>query len=262
MKIHVLGCGSAFTQKNYQSNYLLEHEGKYLLFDAGSDIRFSLRDSNLKVSDIDAVYISHLHADHAGGLEYLAFSTFFNPATKGSIKLFGNKEVLKFGWEHTWSGGLRSIEGTICSLDDYFKVSRLEENGSFLWNGIMFQTVQSVHIMDGYSIVPSFGLMIYCPDSTKKIYFTADQQFCPFQIQKFYDEADIIIQDCETVPDNYASKVHAHYSFLKTLPLETKNKMYLTHYNDNVLADFENLNDRAKLDGFLGFLLKNQVLEV
>ena len=42
MRIGFAGTGSAFTMKNYQTNTLIEQNGKYLLIDAGMDIRFSL----------------------------------------------------------------------------------------------------------------------------------------------------------------------------------------------------------------------------
>jgi len=64
MNIIFAGTGSAFCMKNYQSNILIHKNGKYLLFDAGGDVRFALRDVGLSYKDISALYISHLHADH------------------------------------------------------------------------------------------------------------------------------------------------------------------------------------------------------
>lgn len=253
MKIIPIGCGSAMCLENFQSNFVIEHNGKRFLLDAGDDVRFALKAQKLKVADLDAVYISHLHGDHANGVQQLAFGTFFNPVTCRQITLYGNRGVIQLGWDHCWQGGMASLEGRICNIDSYFKVERIDENGMFVWNNIVFQTVQTVHIMNGYSIVPSFGLIMTDPDSTKKVYFTTDTQFCPHQIQKFYDQVDIIVQDCETVPDQFASKVHSHFSFLSTLDEKTKSKMYLTHYNDNVSSDWETNNERAKAQGFRGF---------
>lgn len=262
MKIIPIGCGSALCTENFQSNYIVEHDGKRLLLDSGDDTRFALKAVGLKLTDIDAVYISHLHGDHANGVQQLAFGTYFNPATKCSIKLYGNHKVLEDGWNHTWSGGMRSLEGENPSLDKYFQVERVPLNGMFRWNGITFQTVQTVHVMDAYGIVPCFGLIMNIPESIKKVYFTTDTQFCPHQIQKFYDQVDVIIQDCETVPDMYASKVHSHFKFLKTLNEETKAKMYLTHYNDNCSLDIDKCDEEAKANGFKGFLKIRQPIEL
>ena len=118
--------------------------------------------------------------------------------------------------------------------------------------------------MNGYTIVPSFGLMI---SDAKKIYITADSQFNPNQIKDFYRAADIIIQDCETAP--YKSGVHAHYDELITLDTETKNKMYLWHYMDNVLEEgcglrniSSDFQEKAIKDGFKGFLERGEEVEI
>ena len=42
MKIKILGAGSAFTMKGYQSNIVIEYNERNLLIDAGGDIRFAL----------------------------------------------------------------------------------------------------------------------------------------------------------------------------------------------------------------------------
>src|SRR3982751_6023894 len=81
MKLTFIGTGSAFTvgHHNYQSNMFLETQGDRLMIDCGSDARLALHDLGLSYQDIGSVYISHLHADHSGGLEWLAFSRKFDP---------------------------------------------------------------------------------------------------------------------------------------------------------------------------------------
>ena len=268
MKLIFLGTGSAFTLNNFQSNILIEHNEKKLLLDAGSDIRFSLQNMNLTYRDIDAVYVSHLHADHAGGIEYLGFCSYFDP-TKEKITLFGSGEVLRTGWDNSWKGGLESIQGKLLSLNDFFDTKPIKPNGSFTWQGINFKIVQSVHIMNGYSIVPCYGLMIEAPaevdgedDSQefkpKTIFWTADCQFCPSQIMDFYKEADFIIQDCETT--DFKSGVHANFIDLSTLPEQIRKKMFLTHYQDNVVVNFEQWQQLAEKSN-LKFAEKGQTIK-
>lgn len=235
MKFTFLGTGSAFTMKNYHANTMITQNGKNLLLDAGSDIRFSLRDAGLNYKNIDALYLTHLHSDHCGGCEYLAFTTYFDSSVKEKITLIGNNELIRDLWNNTLKGGLKSVQGKRTILDDYFDVQMIKRNGKFVWEDIEFHIVQSIHIMDEYSIVPSFGLMIKDPDTKKTIYYTGDTQFCPIQILDFYKEADLIIHDCECLP--FKSGVHASFMDLITLPSEIKAKMMLHHYQDAVLAD-------------------------
>ena len=121
MEIKVLGAGSAFCLENYQSNFIVTIDGKNLLLDCGGDIRFSLREQGLSYKDIDSVYISHAHADHVGGLEFLAFCTMFDPSAKKPT-LYCEKQLLSELWPNTLRGGLETIEGRLVSLSDYFDI--------------------------------------------------------------------------------------------------------------------------------------------
>lgn len=255
MKIIPVGTGSAFTMKNWQSNFIIEQGEKRLLIDAGGDIRWGLKDLGLNYKSFDAIYLTHQHADHVGGMEYFGFCSYFDPSCP-KIRLFGHKKVLKDAWSDSLRGGLRSIQGKCVELEDYFDIVALEDNGMFLWQNVQFNLVQSIHIMDGYSMVPSFGLMIKPYENVRTIYFTSDSQFAPHQIQTFYDQADVIIQDCETAP--FKSGVHAHYDQLKTLNDKTKNKMYLFHFQDNVIDAWDECTKKAQAEGFRGFLKKGE----
>jgi ribonuclease BN (tRNA processing enzyme) len=252
MKLTFLGTGSAFTigADNWQSNMLLEApSGKKLLIDCGTDIRFSLAEVGLSAKDIDAVYISHPHADHCGGLEWLAFSTYFNPMCKRP-RLVASADLVDELWHNTLKGGMGSIQGQIASLDLYFEVNAIGPNGAFVWEGVTFQLVQVIHYMDGFRFVPSYGLMFDL--NGKKVFLTTDTQFAPNQIRDFYNMADLIFHDCETSP--FKSGVHSHFSDLATLPEEYKGKMWLYHYQPGDLPD-------AVREGFQGFIVKGQSFE-
>jgi ribonuclease BN (tRNA processing enzyme) len=267
LKIHFIGTGTAGTLKNYHTNFLIEQNGKFMLIDAGSDIRFSLRDFGKSMTDIDAVYISHLHGDHSGGIESLGFGTFFIPGKKRSIKLYGNGEVLQNGWAKTWSGGMESlqeglIEG-IANLDTYFDTMLIHKNGMFEWEGLECYPVQSVHIMSGYSTIPSYGLMVATPEG-QKVYFTTDTQYCPHQIKSFMEMSDLVICDCECTP--FISGVHANFSEWIQFPKNLKEKMLLTHYQDFVLAeDGKSISDewrqKAIDAGFIGFAARGETID-
>lgn len=250
MKLRFVGSGSAFTLNNYQSNMLLEAEnGTKLLIDCGADIRFALRDLGLDHRDIDNVYISHLHSDHVGGMEWLGFARKFDPSCT-KPRLFISRYIKNELWSNVLAGGMLSLQGEVADLDTYFEVHTIPKNHGFVWEGVDFQLVQAIHIMSGFHLVPSFGLMFTVNDITT--FLTTDTQFSPTQITDFYNMADIIFHDCETA--QYKSGVHAHYESLQTLPAEVKKKMWLYHYQDGPLPD-------ARADGFLGFVKKGQVFD-
>jgi ribonuclease BN (tRNA processing enzyme) len=282
MKLTFAGVGSAFCgSSQWQTNaFFTNNTGKHLLIDCGGDARFSFAECEVKLADIDSVYITHLHADHIGGMEWLGMCTFFNRTPHGERRiprpgLYANIDIMHDLWEHSLCGGMDTIEGRVAHLTDYFDCHPLENNEHFRWGdsqggGIpTFMPIQTVHIMAGYRITHSYGLMIALnPHDTRgtiedlpgeavnRIFYTGDTQYCPHQISHFYDVADIIFHDCETVQSN-ASGVHAHYTDLVKLPARTKRKMWLMHYQQSV----DNLDELAKRNSFAGFVKKGQVCD-
>jgi hypothetical protein len=101
-------------------------------------------------------------------------------------------------------------------------------------------------------IVPSFGLLIK-EEAGTVTFITTDTQFCPRQIERFYEMADIIFHDCETSKNK--SNIHAHYDDLRSLPGKHKGKMHLYHYNPDPVQD-------PLKDGFLGFVKKGDTFKI
>ncbi|MEM7589628.1 MAG: MBL fold metallo-hydrolase [Myxococcota bacterium] len=252
VKLTFIGSGSAFTvgEDNFHSNAIIESSsGKRLLIDCGSDTRWALQKLGLSYKDIDAVYISHLHADHVGGLEWLGLTRKFDPQCC-KPDLYICDAIAQDLWNHTLSGGMRTLECRVADIHDFFDVQKLHANGWFDWEGLRFSLVQTVHVVSGFEITPSFGLMFEA--GNKNIYFTTDTQFAPSQLESFYNMADLVFQDCETATAR--SGVHAHYQQLLQLEPSIRKKMWLYHYNPGKLPS-------AKKDGFLGFVKRGQVFE-
>ena len=143
---------------------LVEATEGLLLIDCGSDARHSLAKQGLTALDITNVYISHLHADHIGGLEWLGIVSYF-ARTRNDPSLKPRLHIRRTLMEDLWQslhGGMGTIEGHVANLSTYFDVRPIERNGSFEFADTLFQTVQVVHYYDGYEIVPTYALLFEC----------------------------------------------------------------------------------------------------
>lgn len=254
MELQFLGSGSAFTvgKENYNSNMLLtSRNGRRLLIDCGSDARHSLHDLGYSHRDVDDVYISHLHADHAGGLEWLGITCLFDPARTTKPRLYAHASVMERLWHNTLLGGMGTIQKKEATLSTYFDPVPVSSNEALLWEGVEFNLVQTLHVMHGYKIMPTYGLYFQCNPYT--LFITADTQFIPTQFEGFYAQADLIFHDCETSEQH--TGVHAHYEDLAGLPQNFKQKMWLYHYSDGALPP-------AREAGFKGFVQRGQVFDL
>lgn len=251
MKLTFLGSGSFFAGPgNWHSNAVLEHNGKRLLIDCGSDARHSFREAGLQATDIDAVYISHLHDDHCGGVEWLGYANFFAPQRK-KPKLFGDALVLKDLWDNRLKVAMGVIMRGDGFLDTYFEPNPW--GIKFEWEGITFLLVQSIHVPnDKGKNGPMYSYGLYVQGPTSSFYFSTDVSGLYVNPASPQYRADVIFHDCETIN---MSEVHPHYNLLKTFPPEIKKKMWLYHTQSNVQPN-------AIDDGFLGIVQKGQVFEL
>jgi ribonuclease BN (tRNA processing enzyme) len=236
----------------FQSNMLVKEGEQRLLIDCGGDVRHSLAAQDLSALDITDVYISHLHTDHIGGLEWLGLVTYF-VRTKDDPSLRPRLHIRTPLIEDLWlslHGGMGTVEGEVANLETFFALQQIERNGSFKFAGTRFQTVQVVHYYDGFEIMPSYGLLF----EKNKIcaFITTDTQFAPNQMKEFRTKADYIFQDCETA--QFQSGVHTHYEELKTLSEDIKGRMWLYDYQDGEKPD-------CTADGFLGWVRQGQVFD-
>ncbi len=254
MRIRFLGSGSAFTENpdNFQSNMFVSSPGDEggLLIDAGADIRRSMVVQGMGYRDVSTVYISHLHNDHIGGMEWLAFRSFFDPDAPRP-RLIIAEEIVDALWSNALKAGMGQLDDGPAHLDTYFEVVTFRDGECFAWGDVEMSPVRVTHFITAGEESPSFGLMMR--SDSRSSFLTTDARFDCDNLMPFYTAADVIFQDCETVSS--PTDVHAHFTELTTLPSDIRAKMWLYHYNDGDLPD-------ADAAGFLGYVSAGQVFEL
>jgi ribonuclease BN (tRNA processing enzyme) len=75
------GCGCPVPDRFYSSILLQSGESRFLL-DAGEPCSHSLRKRKVSFDSLDAIFISHGHSDHVGGLPMLLQGAWLEPRTR------------------------------------------------------------------------------------------------------------------------------------------------------------------------------------
>ena len=87
MKLVILGSGTSVPHpQRAAAGFWLQTESGSLLLDCGADAAHRLAEEKLDWPNLDAVWISHLHLDHCGGLASFLFGTKHAPQTQGRRK--------------------------------------------------------------------------------------------------------------------------------------------------------------------------------
>ncbi len=93
MKLVILGSGTAVPHaQRAASGFWLQTETGSLLLDCGADAAHRMAQEKLDWPNLDAVWISHLHLDHSGGLASFLFGTKHAPQTQARqkpLRIFG-----------------------------------------------------------------------------------------------------------------------------------------------------------------------------
>ena len=93
MKLVVLGSGTSVPHPERSSAaFWLETTGGTILLDFAASAVHRMAEENLDWVNLDAIWISHFHLDHCGGLAPFLFGTKHAPATqkrKKPLRIFG-----------------------------------------------------------------------------------------------------------------------------------------------------------------------------
>ena len=221
-----LGVGDAFSALHYSSCLAVEAEGRWLLVDCPHPIRKMLRDASvasgfvLDVDSFDGIVVTHVHADHASGLEGVGFFSHF--VLRKRARLLAHPLVAQGLWEGRLAGGMSEVAepSTWASrrkvFSDYFDLELLDPDRAVRVGPFEIECRRTRHV------VPTTALRIRA--GGRSLGISADTTFDP-RLIAWLAEADLFIH--ETGPS-----IHTPYDALAALPEELRARMRLIHYPD------------------------------
>lgn len=235
--LKMLGVGHSEAVSHWNNNAMIESGGRRLLIDAGYTIKFALQDQGLTLADVNAVFITHVHADHCFGLERLGYECRFKYGFKPTLYL--PPGVYEELWAQTLKGVMGQVGEGPAELSDYFDVVLLVDQ-RFQFEGVSLEFFRNMHTPGK----PSYGLVI-----NESVLFSGDTRAIPDVVSRV--DADVILHDVTLTDWNpvHASlpELYEHY------PEEARKRMYLMSYED----DYEQHRQRVERD-FAGFAWQGQ----
>lgn len=225
MQLLALGVGDAFTRKRFTSCLALRAEGRWLVVDCSHPFRRVLHESSvpagfdLDIDQLDGVLLTHLHSDHASGLEAYGFWSFFVLGRRA--KLLAHPMVTERLWEMKLRSSMENtldVEGIDVfkgGFDSFFEHLPLDLDAPVQFGPFSIECRRAAHP------IPTTALRISAGGRTLGI--SSDTAYDP-ELITWLEQSDLYLHDV-------GQGIHAPYE--KLVGVESKDRMRLVYYSDS-----------------------------
>jgi ribonuclease BN (tRNA processing enzyme) len=244
LRLRILGCGDAFgSGGRLNACFLVERGEASFLIDCGASAMISIRRFAVDPNLISAILLSHLHADHFGGLpSFILDAQLVSGRTRplviaGPQGLAGRLEALM---EAHFPGSSK--------VQRKFPVEQIELTAGMATRIDAIETTVTAHTVSHPSGTPSLALRIACDGRT--IGYTGDTEWVDALLDVGRD-TDLLMSEAYW----YDRKVRYHLDYAtlrEKLPLIGAKRVLLTHMSPDMVQRGPNFDGcEAASDGLV-----------
>jgi ribonuclease BN (tRNA processing enzyme) len=240
MKLTVLGSGTAVPHPARSSpGFWLETAAGSIVLDFGPSVASRIAQEGLDWPDLDAIWISHFHLDHVGGLAPFLFGIRNAPETRGRrkpLRIFGPK-------------GLKKLVKGFDAVNEYklfrqkfpLEIVEVEPLEQFeILPGIEAAAISTPHTDE--------SMAVHIREAERTLVYTSDTGFTE-ALAAFVRKADLLVIECSFVNDKPVQK---HLELAEVMYLARRaepRRTILTH----LYSEWDNVDFREKVCEFSPF---------
>lgn len=221
MKLVILGSGTSVphAERSSPANWLQAGEGS-LLLDIGPDTAHRLAEEGLDWPALDAIWVSHFHLDHIGGLAPFLFSTKWAPQTRTR-----SKPLQIFG-----PSGTRAWLEAIDNANNYglfqqpFAINITEVSGGAefsVFTGLHCRTFSTPHTEE------SLAIRLTEAEQSSLVY-SSDTGYAD-ELADFAQETDLLLLECSFRRDKPMQTHLELADAMRLAQLANPKRVVLTH---------------------------------
>lgn len=244
LQLFILGTHGAFCDAadEFHTGALVTDGNSSYLIDAGSTVIRALAAAEMKPDIVDGVFVTHVHGDHVGGLEELAFRKYY--LQKKKLHVVAPDDI----WEdlhcyldmgltpfNTWDGG---ISHRLSEIIDISRIPMAKDGRSLPFcpdmdSAMEFHSEPVLHI-------PGKSCCAYTVRDIRtgnSFWWSGDMVFQKEILASVADNEAVkaMFVDCHPKPA-WPGTVHCHIDQLQTLPDKAQEKIHPIHYGSDAGA--------------------------